>query len=166
MAAANGTPEALTADTLSADVRAAAYAVRGEIVSHAQELAAQLVAKPGSLPFQRVVYCNIGNPQQLGQPPITFFRREPRRRPRTRRRRRPPAAADACNALPRAADKCWRCVTTRRCAELAAAWPVRRAVAAAPRRIRACRAASRRDARAHVPASRASAPQPRARPSE
>ena len=75
MAAANSGPQALTVETLSADVRAAAYAVRGEIVQHAQELAAQLADKPGSLPFQRVVYCNIGNPQQLGQPPITFFRR-------------------------------------------------------------------------------------------
>ena len=95
MVAANGAPVALTVDTLSADVRAAAYAVRGEIVQHAQELAAQLVAKPGSLPFQRVVYCNIGNPQQLGQPPITFFRRDARRRPRTHCRLRPPAVADA-----------------------------------------------------------------------
>ena len=60
-----------------------------------EELAAQLVAKPGSLPFQRVVYCNIGNPQQLGQPPITFFRRDARRRPRTHCRLRPPAVADA-----------------------------------------------------------------------
>jgi hypothetical protein len=25
-------------------------------------------------PFKQVVYCNIGNPQQLGQKPITFFR--------------------------------------------------------------------------------------------
>ena len=47
----------------------------GELsLQHAQELQARLVAKPGSLPFERVVYCNIGNPQQLGQAPITFFR--------------------------------------------------------------------------------------------
>jgi hypothetical protein len=59
---------------ISGDVRQAAYAVRGEIVQHAQELAARLSSKPGSLPFERVVYCNIGNPQQLGQTPITYFR--------------------------------------------------------------------------------------------
>lgn len=59
---------------ISADVRLAQYAVRGEIVQHAQELQARLAAKPGSLPFDRVVFCNIGNPQQLGQTPITFFR--------------------------------------------------------------------------------------------
>lgn len=26
------------------------------------------------LGFERVVFCNIGNPQQLNQKPITFFR--------------------------------------------------------------------------------------------
>ena len=36
-------------------------------------MAAQL--KEGkSLPFKMVIMCNIGNPQQLGQKPITFFR--------------------------------------------------------------------------------------------
>jgi hypothetical protein len=25
-------------------------------------------------PFKKVTYCNIGNPQQLNQKPITFFR--------------------------------------------------------------------------------------------
>lgn len=29
---------------------------------------------PGSLPFDKVVYCNIGNPQSLAQKPVTFFR--------------------------------------------------------------------------------------------
>lgn len=27
-----------------------------------------------SFPFKKVVMCNIGNPQALGQQPITFFR--------------------------------------------------------------------------------------------
>ena len=85
--AANGGAPALTVDSLSPDVVAAAYAVRGEIVQHAQELQAQLAAQPGALPFQRVVFCNIGNPQQLGQPPITFFRRA--RRPMPPRTRAP-----------------------------------------------------------------------------
>lgn len=66
--------ERLCEETLSEDVRRAEYAVRGELVSHAQALQAALAARPGSLPFSRVVFCNIGNPQQLGQPPITFFR--------------------------------------------------------------------------------------------
>jgi len=34
----------------------------------------QLKTNPSILPFSRIVNCNIGNPQQLGQKPITFFR--------------------------------------------------------------------------------------------
>ena len=112
---------------ISADVREAAYAVRGEIVQHAQELQARLLAKPGSLPFERVVYCNIGNPQQLGQAPITFFRCEPCVRlcppwclaaaaPRVvGRPRHVPRPLDALHrvSLP-VAGKSWRCVTTHR----------------------------------------------------
>lgn len=26
------------------------------------------------LPFNKILYCNIGNPQQLGQHPVTYFR--------------------------------------------------------------------------------------------
>ncbi|KAL9260559.1 Alanine aminotransferase 2, mitochondrial-like protein [Drosera capensis] len=50
------------------------YAVRGEIVAIAQRLQQQLTENPGSLPFDEILYCNIGNPQSLGQQPITFFR--------------------------------------------------------------------------------------------
>ncbi|XP_024368499.1 alanine aminotransferase 2 [Physcomitrium patens] len=50
------------------------YAVRGEIVTRAQNLEQELITKPGSLPFEEIVYCNIGNPQSLSQPPVTFFR--------------------------------------------------------------------------------------------
>uniref|UniRef100_J3LKP4 Alanine aminotransferase 2 n=1 Tax=Oryza brachyantha TaxID=4533 RepID=J3LKP4_ORYBR len=39
-----------------------------------QHLQQQLQAQPGSLPFDEILYCNIGNPQSLGQKPITFFR--------------------------------------------------------------------------------------------
>lgn len=66
--------EPLTLQSVNPDVREAQYAVRGEIVMRAQALQEQLKKKPGSLPFERIVYCNIGNPQQLGQTPITFFR--------------------------------------------------------------------------------------------
>eukprot|EP01090_Pellita_catalonica_P010402 TRINITY_DN21847_c0_g1_i1.p1 TRINITY_DN21847_c0_g1~~TRINITY_DN21847_c0_g1_i1.p1 ORF type:complete len:527 (-),score=79.79 TRINITY_DN21847_c0_g1_i1:167-1564(-) len=51
----------------------AAYAVRGEIVILAEKLNHQL-AKGEKLPFDEIVFCNIGNPQELGQTPITFFR--------------------------------------------------------------------------------------------
>jgi len=41
------------------------YAVRGKIVSRAQELEAQ---------GRKIIYCNIGNPQALKQKPLTFVR--------------------------------------------------------------------------------------------
>ena len=51
------------------------YAVRGALVLHAGELKAQLAAGGDhGLPFDEVIFCNIGNPQQLEQPPITFLR--------------------------------------------------------------------------------------------
>ncbi|GFP92503.1 alanine aminotransferase 2 mitochondrial, partial [Phtheirospermum japonicum] len=50
------------------------YAVRGEIVTLAQKLQEELKVNPGSYPFDEILYCNIGNPQSLGQQPITFFR--------------------------------------------------------------------------------------------
>lgn len=57
------------------NAREAKYAVRGEIVAKAYEYAADIASGKGSnLPFDRVVYCNIGNPQQLGQKPVSFFR--------------------------------------------------------------------------------------------
>lgn len=31
-------------------------------------------ARSGKYNFKKLVWCNIGNPQQLGQRPITFFR--------------------------------------------------------------------------------------------
>ena len=63
----------LTSKTLNEHVRAAQYAVRGEIVAHAAELQAEL-RRGAKLPFDRLVMCNIGNPQDLGQQPISFFR--------------------------------------------------------------------------------------------
>lgn len=48
-------------------------AVRGEIVQLAGEIAKELAAGK-EFPFKKIVMCNIGNPQQLGQKPITFFR--------------------------------------------------------------------------------------------
>jgi len=46
-------------------VRECEYAVRGPIVARAQELERQ---------GRRIVYCNIGNPQSLGQRPLTWVR--------------------------------------------------------------------------------------------
>ncbi|KAH7546994.1 hypothetical protein FEM48_Zijuj01G0260000 [Ziziphus jujuba var. spinosa] len=81
----------VTLDTINPKVVKCEYAVRGEIVTLAQRLQEELQAKSGSHPFdevcfpfldiyelayvlQLILYCNIGNPQSLGQQPITFFR--------------------------------------------------------------------------------------------
>ncbi|RCV42883.1 hypothetical protein SETIT_9G251000v2 [Setaria italica] len=61
-------------ENLNPKVLKCEYAVRGEIVIHAQRLQQQLQNQPGSLPFDEILYCNIGNPQSLGQQPVTFFR--------------------------------------------------------------------------------------------
>lgn len=56
-------------------VRQVEYAVRGEIVRRAQQIADDLATgRGGPHPFDKVVWCNIGNPQILGQKPITYFR--------------------------------------------------------------------------------------------
>lgn len=64
----------LTVDTMNPNIRTMEYAVRGAIPIRADELKDQLKTNPGSLPFEKVVPCNIGNPQQLEQKPITFLR--------------------------------------------------------------------------------------------
>ena len=51
----------------------AEYAVRGEILDRSEELQKQLDAGE-KLPFEKIVPCNIGNPQALGQHPISFAR--------------------------------------------------------------------------------------------
>ncbi|CAL0317985.1 unnamed protein product [Lupinus luteus] len=64
----------VTANNINPKVLKCEYAVRGEIVTLAQKLQEDLQANPGSHPFEEILYCNIGNPQSLGQQPITFFR--------------------------------------------------------------------------------------------
>lgn len=61
------------------NVREAKYAVRGELAIKAEEYRAQLAkakeeGRDSGLPFDTVIHANIGNPQQLDQKPITFFR--------------------------------------------------------------------------------------------
>jgi alanine transaminase len=64
-----------TSSTMNANIRRAEYAVRGPIVVKADEINRQLQTNPNhKFPFKDLVYCNIGNPQQLSQKPITFFR--------------------------------------------------------------------------------------------
>jgi aspartate/methionine/tyrosine aminotransferase len=56
---------ALTLDDVSPQVRSTQYAVRGPIVARASEL-----ERAG----RTIIYCNIGNPQSLGQRPLTWVR--------------------------------------------------------------------------------------------
>lgn len=56
-------------------MRGASYAVRGELAIKSEQYRAQLSKSEGKdLPFDSVISANIGNPQQLDQKPITFFR--------------------------------------------------------------------------------------------
>ncbi|CCH62107.1 hypothetical protein TBLA_0G01630 [Henningerozyma blattae CBS 6284] len=50
------------------------YAIRGTIPTRADELQEQLNISPNQLPFKKIIYANIGNPQQLEQEPLTFQR--------------------------------------------------------------------------------------------
>eukprot|EP01066_Platyproteum_vivax_P007216 Platyproteum_vivax@DN276_c0_g1_i1.p1 len=50
------------------------YAVRGAIVARSWELQKILNENPSSLPFQEILPANIGNPQAVGQQPLTFNR--------------------------------------------------------------------------------------------
>ena len=72
---ANGTHTSakLRADTLNPKVLNAQYAVRGEIVIRAGDIQKEL-SSGEKKPFSSILYCTIGNPQQLGQLPVTFFR--------------------------------------------------------------------------------------------
>lgn len=67
-------PSSVTIDTINPKVLQCQYAVRGEIVTLAQRLQEDLKLNPGAHPFDEILYCNIGNPQSLGQHPINFFR--------------------------------------------------------------------------------------------
>ncbi|XP_066399477.1 alanine aminotransferase 2-like [Miscanthus floridulus] len=64
----------ITAETINPRVKIFNYAPCGEILKHAERLEQEMEENPGSLPFQEIIYCNLGNPQVLGQPPLTFFR--------------------------------------------------------------------------------------------
>ncbi|KAJ2957503.1 hypothetical protein NQZ79_g6798 [Umbelopsis isabellina] len=63
----------LTLESMNEAVKNVEYAVRGELAIKAENLRVALDQKK-PLPFTRIINCNIGNPQQLNQKPITFFR--------------------------------------------------------------------------------------------
>jgi alanine transaminase len=63
----------LNINNINPHVKEAKYAVRGELAIKSEAYRAKL-AKGEKLPFDKVISANIGNPQQLDQKPITFFR--------------------------------------------------------------------------------------------
>lgn len=74
-AAAAAPPRSLTIDNINPHVKEAKYAVRGELAVRSEQYRARLKRGDGDgLPFDDVVSANIGNPQQLDQKPLTFFR--------------------------------------------------------------------------------------------
>ncbi|KAF9444290.1 PLP-dependent transferase [Macrolepiota fuliginosa MF-IS2] len=66
----------LTPDALNPAILNVQYAVRGELAIRAEQLRDKLKDPSNTLPFDKVISSNIGNPQQKGldQKPITFFR--------------------------------------------------------------------------------------------
>ncbi len=73
-----GRGKALDLRTINPRIVAAEYAVRGELPTRAARLQQLLAAggpKAAALPFREIIYCNIGNPQALGNPPFTYHRR-------------------------------------------------------------------------------------------
>lgn len=70
--------KALNINNINLHLVKAQYAVRGEIATKSEVYRQQLAAPPVNgavkLPFNTVISANIGNPQQLDQKPITFFR--------------------------------------------------------------------------------------------
>jgi len=65
----------LNIHNINQHVVAAKYAVRGELAVKSEEYRAKFAKGEGKeLPFDMVISANIGNPQQLDQKPITFFR--------------------------------------------------------------------------------------------
>lgn len=64
----------LNINNINPHVKEAKYAVRGELAVRSEEYRAKLAKGDTDLPFDQVISANIGNPQQLDQKPITFFR--------------------------------------------------------------------------------------------
>lgn len=70
----SGNPrKSLNIDNINPYVKEAQYAVRGELAIKSEKYRTQL-QNGEKLPFDTVIAANIGNPQQLDQKPITFFR--------------------------------------------------------------------------------------------
>ncbi len=60
--------------TINPCVRRMQYAVRGELPIMAERIAHELRQGKSDRGFDEVLFCNIGNPQSVGQSPVTFYR--------------------------------------------------------------------------------------------
>lgn len=63
-------------DDLNESTLEAKYAVRGKIPIRADEIRSKILSEPDShgLPYDRIISANIGNPQQLDQKPLSWYR--------------------------------------------------------------------------------------------
>ena len=64
----------LTTGNINQAVLTAEYAVRGELVLRAAAIKQEIAADPTSKPYSKLLECNIGNPQAVGQQPLGFNR--------------------------------------------------------------------------------------------
>jgi len=64
----------LSPETLPENIVNCEYAVRGQVVIRADEINAQLAKGECDKLYSKIVPCNIGNPQAVGQSPIKFHR--------------------------------------------------------------------------------------------
>lgn len=64
----------LTVLDLNESTLEAKYAVRGRIPIRADELRSKIKEEDHGLPYDRIISANIGNPQQLDQKPLTWYR--------------------------------------------------------------------------------------------
>jgi len=65
---------ALDAESVNPKYANVDYAVRGAILQKALKLKEELKNPNHDLPFNELFFCNIGNPQALGQKPISYYR--------------------------------------------------------------------------------------------
>lgn len=64
----------LNLNTINQNILQVKYAIFGLIPTKADEISRELKRTPEKYPFDEVLYCNIGNPQAVGQKPITWYR--------------------------------------------------------------------------------------------
>eukprot|EP00976_Prorocentrum_cordatum_P062634 1176795-Prorocentrum_minimum.AAC.4 len=71
---ASGSTKALTVDNMNQNLKEMRYAVRGEVPIAAERIQKELAAGTSKRPYSEILYCNIGNPQSVGQQPTTWYR--------------------------------------------------------------------------------------------